>query len=405
MLSRLHRRVVRPTAEVEFIALFAFLTSLTALSIDAILPGLPAIGQQFAVDAHLVVSVLVIGMALGELCFGPMADAQGRKLAIACGIALFVIGALLAYRAESYTGLLIGRFLQGVGVAGPKIGSRAAIRDRYTGNDMARVMSILMSVLIIVPMLAPAVGQAVMIAGNWRDVFLLYAIAALFGLLWLFLRQPETLSREARQPFRWRRILAQLWRIGRHPRVGSYTLIAGLVFGCLAGFYGIAAPLFADAFDVVSMFPVYFALLAAGAGGASWLNSRLVRKAGMVVLCRLALRGLLFTGIGFAMLSVLQQGEPGLVGFMVLQTLAMFFIGMVFGNIGAMAMEPLGAVAGVGASVIAAGSSVVAFFVALVIGWSHHDNLLPHAAGLMSCALLSLGLLRFASRHEATYID
>lgn len=387
----------RPS-EFEFIALFAYLTSLTALSIDAILPGLPAIERVFSSDAHLTISVLIIGMALGELIFGPLADARGRKTAIATGIVLFIIGALIAYYSQSFPVLLFARFLQGVGVAGPKIGSRAAIRDRYSGDDMARVMSVVMAILILVPMLAPALGQLAMNLGSWRIVFLVYIGASLAGLVWLLCRQPETLPHAARQAFCWRRVSRLAWRIATHPQVFHAMLIAGLVFGCLAGFYGIAAQLFGEAFGIVPLFPAYFAVLAAGVGAASLLNSRLVRKFGMYALCRIALWGLFLTGCGFVSLSLAQHGAPGLTGFMAIQTVSMFCIGMVFGNIGAMAMAPLGAVAGVGASVVAAGSSAVAFAVSLLIGRLHDHSLIPHAVGLIVCASVSLCLLRFSAR-------
>ena len=161
---------VRQTSKREFIALFGFLTSLTALSIDAVIAGMPLIAQELSggadADVHLIISALVLGMAVGEPVFGPLSDARGRKFAILLGIAIFMAGVVLAITAEDLNTLLLARFIQGVGVAGPKIGSRAAIRDRYEGASMARAMSIIMTVMILVPMLAPALGELVMLMGR-----------------------------------------------------------------------------------------------------------------------------------------------------------------------------------------------------------------------------------------------
>lgn len=163
----------RSTSEFEFVALFASLTSLTALALSMTLPALSDIGRAFSAEegVHRVVSALVLSMVFGELFFGPLADARGRKTAITAGIVLFVVGSLIALFASSFEMLLFGRFLQGFGVAGPKIGSRAAIRDRYFGAAMARTMSLIMTVLVLVPMLAPVLGEWILNLGSWRLIF------------------------------------------------------------------------------------------------------------------------------------------------------------------------------------------------------------------------------------------
>jgi len=143
----------------------ATLTALAAMSIDMVLPALPAIGTTLGVerpnDNQLVVSLLFLGFGLGQLFYGPLSDATGRKPAAYVGLALFSVGCLLALSSKTFPQLLLGRFLQGVGVAGPRTITLALVRDRFEGREMARVMSLIMAVFILVPVVAPALGHGV----------------------------------------------------------------------------------------------------------------------------------------------------------------------------------------------------------------------------------------------------
>src|SRR3546814_469878 len=167
-----------PLSLPEFVALFSLTTSLTALSIDAMLPALRDIGTALAVaeanDTQLIVGLFILGMVFGEIVFGPLSDAIGRKPAILVGLALFGLGAVVAMEAETLEQILIGRVIQGIGCAGPKIAARALIRDQYEGRAMARILSFIFMVFIIVPMLAPALGQLVLAVADWRAIFLVF---------------------------------------------------------------------------------------------------------------------------------------------------------------------------------------------------------------------------------------
>lgn len=411
---------VRQTSEREYITLFGCLTALTALSIDAVLSALPVMASELSSAAtaavvtqvsspmvasaepsmHLIISALVLGMAVGEPVFGPLADARGRKFAILTGMSIFLCGSLLATLAADMQTLLLARFIQGVGVAGPKIGSRAAIRDRYRGEAMARAMSIIMTVLILVPMLAPALGEWIMQLGSWRLVFAAYCLLALPLGAWLLFRQPEPLTQEKRTPFHWRRSWLTACRITGNARVLPYTLAAGLMFGCLTSYYGMAASIFTDIYGIPELFTTLFAVLALGMGIASLINSRLVMRLGSDTLSRLALAGMSLGALLLLLLSLDMNGAPPLYVFMGLCMICLFCIGILFGNLGAMAMEPLGAVAGIGASVIASLSSLLAVVVSVICGNLYDQTVIPLAACLCLSALTSLFLLRIARRSK-----
>ncbi len=188
----------------ERIALYACLTALTAFSIDAMLPGLPLIETALAPSPPLstqhVISLFIFGMALGELVLGPLSDATGRKPALLAGLALYGLGTLLAVSAGSLETLVCARVLQGIGVAGPKIATRAMIRDQFAGAQMARILSLIFTLFILVPLLAPWLGQTIMMAFGWRSLFVLSLALSLMLGLWLALRHPETLDPASRLP-------------------------------------------------------------------------------------------------------------------------------------------------------------------------------------------------------------
>ena len=222
----------------EFVILVAFIISLVALSIDAMLPALPLIADDLNFanpnDGHFIVSMLFVGMGFGQMIFGPMSDATGRKSAIIAGILIFVIGSLISYFANSMDDMMIGRFLQGLGASGPRIVSVALVRDRYEGRQMARVMSFVMTIFILVPVFAPAVGQFILLFSDWRSIFGLFVVMSLSILIWFGFRQPETLVVEKRTRFSFAQMMRDSKAIALIPVATGYTLTMGVSFWCLS---------------------------------------------------------------------------------------------------------------------------------------------------------------------------
>src|SRR6185369_6395573 len=191
----------------EFLTLMALLMSMTAMSIDIMLPALPEIGSTLgALDASnlpLVVTVFMLGMAIGQLVWGPLADRLGRRPSLLIGISLFVLATIVAVSTQSFSQLLAARFVQGIGGSVGRIIVTTVIRDLFVGRQMARVMSMVMMVFILVPILAPSVGQIIILAGTWRWLFAVLLAASLTSLTWAYFRLPETrpaLPAGARRP-------------------------------------------------------------------------------------------------------------------------------------------------------------------------------------------------------------
>jgi DHA1 family bicyclomycin/chloramphenicol resistance-like MFS transporter len=384
----------------EFVALMAVMTSLVALSIDAMLPALSMIGSDLGVDSEnttqWVVTMLLVGMALGQLFYGPISDSTGRKRPVYVGFAIFVLGCLLSLLARDFNMMLAGRFLQGLGVAGPRSVSMALIRDLHAGRDMARVMSMIMSVFILVPIAAPAVGQGILLVMDWRAIFGLFLVLAVTTLTWFAVRQPESLPVERREPFSLARILVAVGSVFRHRAAIGFTVTAGLSSSAFVGYLSCSRQIFQDQYDVGSRFVLWFGLLAAAIGLASFLNGRMVMRLGMLRLATRALRGLTGLSLVFLAFSMARSGQPEFWSFMVYMALAFFCVGILFGNMSSLAMEPLGHIAGVGAAVVASVSLTISVILGAWIGQSYDGTVIPLVTGFAVLSLLSLFLIRWA---------
>jgi DHA1 family bicyclomycin/chloramphenicol resistance-like MFS transporter len=383
----------------EFVALMATLTSLVALSIDAMLPALGEIGRELHAenpnDVQLVVAVVFLGMAVGQLAYGPLSDSLGRRPALLAGLALYIAGCFISLFSQSFSAMLAGRLAQGLGAAGPRIVSIALIRDQYEGRPMARVMSFVMTIFIIVPIIAPLLGQAILLIASWRAIFGAFLVVAVASSAWFTLRQPETLAVDRRIPFTPSRILDAFREVLRARPALGYSIAAGLVVGAFVGYLNTAQQVFQEQYRLGRLFPLYFALLATALGMASLLNARLVMRFGMKPLARWALSAIAGLSIGFLPIAYLSSGHPPLWALVAYLLAVFFFQGTLYGNMTALAMEPLGHVAGVGAAVVGALSLFIAALGGTLIGRAYDGTILPLVVGFGGLAVASLAVTRW----------
>ena len=386
----------------EFVLLVALMTSLVALSIDAMLPALATIGAELgaphANDAQLVLSALFLGLAIAQMIYGPLSDSVGRKPAIYLGFGLFIVGCLLSALATSFSVMLVGRLLQGIGAAGPRIVIIAMVRDRYEGRAMARIMSSVMAVFILVPALAPGIGQVILMVASWRAIFGMFLAVASIALVWFAIRQPETLPAARRAPFSLRRIASAAREVGANQVALGYTIAAGLVFGALVGYLTSAAQIFQGEYRLGARFPLYFAALALAIGVAAWCNSRLVMRYGMRLLSGIAAIGFGGLAAGFFGIALATGGHPPLWALMIYLLAAFFCLGILFGNLNALAMEPLGHIAGVAASVVGSLTTFVSLLLGTVIGRSYDGSVLPLVGSFAILGLAAIAVMRWAER-------
>ncbi len=386
----------------EFVVLMALLISLVALSIDAMLPALSEIGGELGVqrsnDSQLVVSGLLLGLAAGQLIYGPLSDSVGRKPAIYGGLVLFVIGCVLSIASWNFSAMLAGRFLQGLGAAGPRIVTIALVRDQYEGRAMARIMSLVMAVFIIVPAIAPALGQGVLLFAHWRMIFVILLLLALVAFIWFGLRQKETLAASLRRPLSLRGIAKGVLETLAERCALGYTLAAGLIFGAFVGYLNSAQQIFQELFALGEQFPLYFGALALAIGGASYLNARLVMRHGMRPLSWRALQVLSGLSLVYFGVAYVAAGQPPLWTLMVWGISAFFCMGILFGNFNAMAMESMGHIAGVAAAVVGSLTTVISLILGTWIGQIYDGTVLPLVGGFTVLGVGALLVMHWTER-------
>lgn len=388
----------------EFIALMAMLMSMTALTVDAMLPALIQIGQSLNVqDANhnqLIVGMVFLGMALGQMLYGPISDAYGRKPAIFLGGAIFLVGAGLSIFAQDFNTMLLGRILQGMGAASCRVVTLAMIRDCFDGKEMARIMSLIMLMFIMVPAIAPSIGQGILLVSHWRAIFVFLFVFALVALLWLAFRQTETLSPKNKIPLSWQNTFNGIRETLSHPLSRNYMIAAGTMFGAFVGYLSSAQQILQIQYELGSLFSLYFGMLALAIGFASFINSKLVMHIAIEKLCIMALIAMSFSSIIFFSIQWLSDTAIPLAWLMLYLVIMFFTFGILFSNFNTLAVHPLGHIAGVANSVISTVQTLISILIGGFIGQSYNGSTLPLILGFLLCGSASLILMIYTVRKK-----
>ena len=379
----------------EFVPLIAILMSLVALSVDAMLPALPEIGRDLGVqhrnEAQFVITALFVGLGFGQLLFGPLSDRVGRKPAIITGLLIFMVGCVVSLYASSFEAMITGRILQGIGAASPRIVTMALVRDQFSGQQMARIMSFSMAIFILVPAIAPLLGQTILLLGDWRLIFATFLTLAVVVFVWFFFRQPETLAAENRLSVAPRAVIHSVGVVLRTRQALGYALATGFIFAPFVAYLSTAQQIFQEAYDTGKLFPAYFGSLALAIGFGSLVNDRLLRAWGMHQISTVST--LSVSVISFVAFAGFQffDSLPPLWLFTGYLGVVFFLMGTIFGNLSALTMEPLGYVAGIGAALTSAMATLVSVVLGGIVGqfFDGRVNFLACAFGLLGIATLT----------------
>ncbi len=385
----------------EFVVLMAMMMSLTALSIDAMLPALAIIGNDLGSvhpnENQLTISSIFIGLSIGQLFYGPISDSTGRKKPLYWGLVIFIGGSVVSIFATSMHLMIAGRVIQGIGLASPRTVSLAMIRDQFKGNEMAKIMSFVMVVFILVPTIAPSIGQGILFIADWKAIFAFILIIALVILLWFGIRMHETLAEEKRLKFSMGRIFDSFKEIIKTPRSFNYTITAGLISSSFIGFLNSSQQIFQEQYGLGEKFPLFFAALALSVGIASFFNGKLVMKYGMARMVKVAITVLVAIAYTFLFITYNMNEIPlWLVMPYFMSTL--FCIGILFGNMNSMAMEPLGHIAGVGSAVVGSLSTFISVFIGTLISQQYDNSILPIVIGFAVLGMISLIMIFWTER-------
>ena len=385
----------------ELVPLLAMVMALSAISIDMMLPAVATIAKELGAtkenDAQLVIGVMFAAFSIGQLFYGPLSDIIGRKPAFYLGISIFIIGCIISYQAASFQVMLFGRLLQGLGASSARIVSQAIIRDQYVGEDMAKIMSMIISIFIIVPVLAPSFGQLMLKRYSYRAIFVFLLTHAIVVVFWLGLRQPETLTVKNRKGFDLGVLLKEIRLVLEEKSTFLFTLAQGFVFGNMVAFLVSAPQIFADLYQEKERFPLFFAGLAISVGVSSVLNSRLVKRLGMMRLASVGLVIMISFSSLFLAYIFFGQGHPPLRVTMFFLSCLFFQLGFLMGNLNAMAMEPMGERAGIAATVIGGISTSISWACGTIIGQNYQKTIVPLITGWFLLSTLAFIAIRLGA--------
>ncbi len=366
----------------EFIAIVALIMALISLSIDNLLPAFvpirEALGVTNANDMQLIVTVYMIGSGALQIVYGTISDVIGRRPTLMIGIGVYSLGALIGAVAQSYEVLLVGRFVQGMGAAAAQVLAVALVRDRYEGRDMARVLSLVFMVFIMVPVVAPALGSLTIALAGWRAVFVSMLAMAVVVVVWFGLRMPETLHPDHRRAFSLQQIGKGIHATIAHRGTVGYGIAIALMMGCLMVYVSSSQQIFeTEVYGLGPLFPVAFGSIAGAMGLAFFANSTLVRSYGMRRLSHICL--LLFVALAIAgyATAVVYQGRPPLMLFASLLAAIQFLMCLTMPNFNAIAMEPLGAVAGTASAVLGLVTTLGGAVIGMLVGRAFNGTVLP----------------------------
>ncbi len=338
----------------EFVVMIAALMALNALALDVMLPALPDIGASLNIleenDRQQVLIAYLIGFGGAQIFFGPVTDAYGRRSVLLGGLFLYAGASVFSLFSETLDQLLLARVLQGVGCAATRVIAISVVRDCYSGRQMGRVMSLVMMIFMAVPIIAPSIGQAILLVADWRWIFTMLLFSGVVMLFWCAIRLRETLAPEDRRPMNVPAIASAYWTTVRLRESFGYTLATTFVFGGLFAFITMSQQIFVGIYGLGVWFPAVFAAIAIAMSVSSYLNARLVERIGMRRLSHGAI--LIFTALGVILYALASAGIEHFWTFTLISGLLMACFGFIGANFNAMAMEPLGEIAGTASSVI-----------------------------------------------------
>lgn len=389
----------------EFIALMASLMSLVALSIDALLPSLAEIGKSLNVtnpkDNQLLITMIFLGIGFGQLVFGPLSDSFGRKPVVYVGFFIFIIASLICIFTESFEMMVFGRILQGFGLSAPRSLTMSMIRDSYSGNYMAKIMSIITMFFILIPVIAPTLGAFLTSFFHWHSVFYFNLIFGVVVIIWFYYRQPETLKAENKILFKPNIFITGTKAFFKQKEAVAYTFVSGFITGSFMVYLSTSQQIFEKQYKMAEMYPYIFASLAISVGIATFFNSQLVEKYGMFRIAFTAAISYTITSLLYVILFW-NSANPSIYTLVIFFAIQFFAVGFLFGNLRALAMQPLGHIAGIGAAINGFISTVLAVPIANYIGEFVDTSVLPLFIGFSIFGILSI-LVFFFMKKTNTY--
>ncbi|MEM9669367.1 MAG: multidrug effflux MFS transporter [Pseudomonadota bacterium] len=386
--------------KVEFVVLIASMMALNALAIDIMVPALNEIGAAFqletANDQQLVVFAYVLGFGIPQLIWGPVSDRYGRRSLLLLSLLGYAVCGVACVFAQSFQGLLAARFIMGVFASAGRVVAVSVVRDVYAGRGMAEIMSLVMTVFMVVPILAPAIGQGILTIGPWPWVFYVLVVYAIIICIWSSFRLPETLPAEKRRPLSFDQALSAYWTVIKTRVAFGYVLASGVLFGGLFAFIFSIEQVMREVFNEDARLGLWFAVASIGLAASNFLNALLVKRYGMRRLSHIAV--VVFVGLSFLNLFLMWQIGPVFAVWMPLMVITFGTIGMMGSNFNAIAMEPLGEIAGTASAALGFATTTLAGLFGYIVSSQFDGTVMPLLSGFTALGMAALVILFVTER-------
>lgn len=385
------------TPDKRFIALMASLTGLTAFGIDAVLPIFPEIIDYYQLPhaehnrIQQMVFVYMLGFSIFQLLFGVLADVVGRKPLMLVGIGVYSLAAIAVVFIKDFDNVLWARFIQGAGLAAPRVLSMTIVRDVSSGREMSRIMSFITLVFLAVPAVAPMLGQAMVLFAPWQTVFVMLTVLGVVLMIWVQLDMPETLTAENRRPLSLSNVATAMREFLSNRETLVYLVMISMMFGGLMMYIGQAEQILQkDIYQLGKLFPFAFAAVVLGMMGASLTNAKLVMRVGLRTILRTALVIMLLADGILFLLTLLGDGFVSLWVFIGFLMVRFFSFGLLMPNLNTLALAPYHHIAGTASALIGMITSIIGLTMAQIFSHFYNGTLYAIVSGFVACMLITI---------------
>lgn len=389
---------MKKISDLEFITIMAWLMAVASLSIDALLPGLNQISSSIGItnsqDTQLLIMLIFLWMWVWQLISWALSDSIGRKPVIYIGYATFVIASFICIFAVNLEMMLVWRFLQWIGLSAPRTVSMSIIRDKYSGNHMAKIMSFIMVIFTLVPILAPSLWKLILDLFNWQAIFYSQIIIWFISVLWFWFRQDETLKKEDKKEVKISLFKNWLKEFFKHRSSVIYTVIIWFMTAPFLTYISASQQIFEVQYGLWDLYPYIFSGLAIVMWISTFLNWIFVMKFGMF---KISITSIIILLYASAVYLLLYYGgpNPDLLVFIWFMGLILFFIGFIIGNLNALAMQPIWHIAGIWAAIIWFASTIISVIVAGLIGSFIESTTFPIFISFIFATIISLFMVLY----------
>jgi DHA1 family bicyclomycin/chloramphenicol resistance-like MFS transporter len=385
---------VMSSSLLRYAVVLGLLSAIGPFAIDMYLPALPAIGQDLGASTTAVQMSLMaffISVGLGQLIYGPLADMWGRKRPLYFGLGVFALASIGCALAPNVEMLIFFRFLQGLGACAGMVVPRAIVRDLHTGNEAARLMSMLMLVFSISPILAPLAGSAVTAVASWRAVFWIVMVAAILGMVLLALALDETRPAEARVESSVGSALAGYWQLLRDRHFLGLVFIGAFGISSFFAYLANSSFVLIDHYGLTpTQYSLAFSVNAISFFGFSQLNGKLGSMFGLKQVMRVAVTG--FAASVVILFLLFLSGIDSLAVLIIMLFIGNGFLGLVIPTSAVLALDEHGEIAGTASALMGTIQMVTGAVVMAVVGLFLDGTALPMIAGIAACGVIAFTL-------------